>query len=320
MTAPVCVIIAAHNASATIARAIGSARDQALVGEIIVVDDASTDSTVDVARATGLGDDRVRVLAQGQNAGPAAARNVAIAHSTLPFIAILDADDFLLPNRFEPLLAAQSWDMIADNIAFVREDDVASFDPGRLARFSEDTVSIDLEAFVNGNIPRRGQARGEIGFAKPVIRRDALMRAGVGYDENLRLGEDFALYAGLLAGGARFVMMRRCGYVAIERQNSLSGRHATSDLRALLAASEKLGTQSGLSARERHAFAHHHADIARRLHHREFLDLRQSQGRARAIVAAISAPAAFPALAKAVFRDKFGRRSETPSGEVRYLF
>ncbi len=320
VTAPVSVIIAAYNAAATIGRAIESAIGQKMVGEIIVVDDASTDATADVARATDIGDGRVRVLTQTRNAGPAAARNLALAHSTSPFIAILDADDFFLPGRFEPLLAAQDWDLIADNIAFVREEDVATFDPRSIATRPDLTISIDLESFVLGNVPRPGHARGEMGFAKPVIRRDVLTKMGIGYDESLRLGEDFALYASLLAGGARFQVSHRCGYVAVERQNSLSGHHAADDLRALLAVSRRLGSKSNLSVGEQNAFAQHQADIGHRLHHREILEIRRAHGRGRALIAAIGAPASFPALAKAVFRDKTARPVTTQSGGIRYLF
>ena len=107
----VAVIIAAMNASATIARAIISALADRNVREVIVVDDASSDDTAAVARAADDGSNRLTVLVQPANAGPAAARNRAIDASSSPLIAILDADDFLLPGRFDALLDEEGWDL-----------------------------------------------------------------------------------------------------------------------------------------------------------------------------------------------------------------
>lgn len=65
----VCVCIAAYNAAGTIARAVASALDQAEVGEIIVVDDASTDATAETARACDDGSGRLSVLSSIKTQG-----------------------------------------------------------------------------------------------------------------------------------------------------------------------------------------------------------------------------------------------------------
>jgi glycosyltransferase involved in cell wall biosynthesis len=101
---PVSVVIPAHNAAGTIARALASAAAQtAEPAEIIVVDDASTDETVrvvlDEAKRHPAG--RVRVLRQERNRGPGSARNRGWDSASGRYIAFLDADDAWHPKKLE---------------------------------------------------------------------------------------------------------------------------------------------------------------------------------------------------------------------------
>lgn len=92
------VIIPAFNAATTLARAIDSVRAQSWpVHEIIVVDDGSTDDTVDVARRFG---DAVRLIRQ-RNSGVSVARNAGAAAATGDWLAFLDADDWYAPDRIK---------------------------------------------------------------------------------------------------------------------------------------------------------------------------------------------------------------------------
>jgi glycosyltransferase involved in cell wall biosynthesis len=88
--APVSVVIPARNAGVYLAEAIDSVLDQGQpVGEIVVVDDGSTDDTAAIAGAYGP---PVRVL-HGPAGGPGAARNRGVEASTGELVAFLDADD-----------------------------------------------------------------------------------------------------------------------------------------------------------------------------------------------------------------------------------
>jgi glycosyltransferase involved in cell wall biosynthesis len=86
--------ITAFNCQASIKDAMRSALAQTWMPlEVIVVDDASTDRTVERALEVCLSDMRVRVLRHDQNLGVAAARNTIIAAANGTFIAFFDDDD-----------------------------------------------------------------------------------------------------------------------------------------------------------------------------------------------------------------------------------
>jgi glycosyltransferase involved in cell wall biosynthesis len=92
-----------YNKSAYIEDTVRSALSQSFSDlEIIVVDDGSTDDGA--AKLCRLGDSRLRIVQQA-NAGPAAARNRAMAEAKAPFVAFLDADDLWLPDHVLHLAA-----------------------------------------------------------------------------------------------------------------------------------------------------------------------------------------------------------------------
>jgi GT2 family glycosyltransferase len=105
MAAPqVSAIIAVYNGEASITRAIDSALAQQCASlEVVVVDDASTDTTPHVLAGYG---DRIRVISQKNNRGLAASRNNAVDQALGDFVAFLDADDTWLPGRLEKTIAA----------------------------------------------------------------------------------------------------------------------------------------------------------------------------------------------------------------------
>ena len=322
----VCVVIAAYNAQATIERAVRSALRAGHVAEVIVVDDFSSDATREKVLACDDGTGRLTLLASEANGGPAAARNRALETATSPLVAILDADDFFLPDRFATLLDGNDWDLVADNIVFIHPDQAASFEA--VEPFRPRPRFLDLAAFIDGNISRRGKRRGEIGFLKPVMRRSFLDEHRLRYRETLRLGEDYELYTRALAHGARYKVVHSCGYVAVERPDSLSGKHQTADLLRLLEADEAILHSLKLDEDAKRAIVRHAQQIRTKYEHRRFLDIKREQGLLTAGRHAVGNTRYLPAIAGAILADKLdavadgGRRKSaaTQKFEPRYLF
>ncbi|AZO10059.1 MULTISPECIES: glycosyltransferase family 2 protein [unclassified Mesorhizobium] len=303
-TPRVCVIIAARNAARTIPVAIASALREAEVAEVVVVDDASTDDTQAAASAADDGSGRLSVIRLDVNRGPSFARNAAIKASRSPYISILDADDFFLEGRFRRLFAAADWDFAADNIMLIRDD--AATDVAGLAAppFAADPEFLDFERFVDGNISRRRVLRGELGFLKPVISRAFLDRHGLSYDENLRLGEDYELYARAVACGARFKVIKSCGYGAIVRADSLSGRHRTQDLQRLADADLALLAIRDLPEASKAALRRHERHVRDKYRLRNFLDVKAERGLASAAAYAFASQSNLVPIVRGVAADK----------------
>jgi succinoglycan biosynthesis protein ExoU len=264
----ICVVIAAWNAEGTLERALRSVFAQTGVSvEAVVVDDASTDGTLALARSMARGETRLKVLAQTRNRGPAAARNHGLDASRAPWVTVLDSDDAMEPGRLAGLLVIAregAWDIVADDLW-----KVASFEPGapRQRLWSPEPIGrreIDFSAFVRGNLSRLHGGRGEMGFLKPLMRRAFLDAHALRYDETMRLGEDYALYATALARGARFCLTDPLGYEALVRPGSLSGQHRAADLAALVAADRRLRREPALRSADRRLLRDHEIETQKR--------------------------------------------------------
>lgn len=248
----VTVVIAAWRAAATIGRAVASALAQPETAEVVVVDDASGDdgATLAAARAADDGTGRLTVLAQPANAGPAAARNAALKASKASWIAVLDSDDFMAPGRLAKLMALSDsgYDLIADDLLQTPEGQPVS--AGKPLWFRDDQTPLDISfaAFINSNITKASRLRRELGFLKPLMRRSFLERHGLTYNETMRLGEDYDLYARALSLGAKMRLIPWTGYVSVMRSNSLSLTHNRHDLAALEASDTRLLADGKLSA------------------------------------------------------------------------
>ena len=97
----VSVIITCFNQAAIIEDSIRSVLEQTLEDfECIVVDDGSTDGSVEVVNRIARSDPRIRVITQ-QNAGVSAARNAGFRVACGEFIQFLDGDDLLRPKKLE---------------------------------------------------------------------------------------------------------------------------------------------------------------------------------------------------------------------------
>jgi succinoglycan biosynthesis protein ExoO len=220
MPTDVSFIIAAFNAEESIRRAVESALAQEGVAvEVIVVDDCSSDATAQAA--LDLSSERVRVIRLDQNRGPGGARNAGLEAARGRWVAVLDADDAVHPERMARLLrrAEETGAEIAvDNLEVIdgMGGSKPMFAPARLAAMPEMT----LAAFVAGN--HLFEETFSLGYMKPAIERDFLERHGLRYVETLRVGEDYVFLASALAVGGRCAVEPRPSYAYHIRAGSIS--------------------------------------------------------------------------------------------------
>lgn len=203
----VSVIVPVFNAARSLATAARSLTRQTLPElEVLIVDDGSTDDSVRVATELAARDRRIRLLRHPCNRGQSAARNLALEHARGRWIAPVDADDEIDPERLRVLVEtaeACGADLIADGVDFA-----GPRLPGTPARLVTDAHremrALTLEALIESDIPLNGRC--SYGYLKPLIRRAFLERWRLRYDEDLRFTEDLNLYAQALLHGGRFLL------------------------------------------------------------------------------------------------------------------
>ncbi len=101
MTPIISVVIPCWNGESWISRAIQSVLDQNVANlELIVVDDGSSDQSIDIIKSFSH---QIR-WTSCSNQGACVARNAGAAMSTAEFVMFLDADDYLLPSSLGPAL------------------------------------------------------------------------------------------------------------------------------------------------------------------------------------------------------------------------
>jgi GT2 family glycosyltransferase len=172
----VTIIIPAYNEQKHIAKCLHSLLQQTVTCEIIVVDDGSTDRTVEIARSFPA----VKLLRQ-QHQGPGNARNLGARHATGEMLVFCDADQEFdsryVENLVAPILAGTAVG------TYSREEFIANYD-NIWAR----CYNIDAEIYTNKRHPT------DIPMESPVFRaipRALFLRVG-GY-EDVGYGEDHTI-------------------------------------------------------------------------------------------------------------------------------
>jgi glycosyltransferase involved in cell wall biosynthesis len=104
------VVVPCYNEEATIVTLLGRVLDSPYVAEVLVVDDASTDSTL--AQARSVTDARVKVFTLPRNMGKGAAVRRGFSEATAEYVVVQDADleydPAEYPNLLEPLLSGNA--------------------------------------------------------------------------------------------------------------------------------------------------------------------------------------------------------------------
>lgn len=113
----VSIVMPSYNAEKYIKDSIESVLNQTYpYWELLVVDDCSTDSTMEIVRR--FNDDRIKIFKNDVNSGAAVSRNKALREAKGKWIAFLDADDIWLPSKLEEQLDF----MVTNDYAFTYTD------------------------------------------------------------------------------------------------------------------------------------------------------------------------------------------------------
>jgi hypothetical protein len=214
----VSVIIPAYNSAATIERAIASVRAQRGGPgiEIIVIDDGSSDNTMEVVRAAIRPGENIFLSALPSNRGASAARNAGIAVARGKYLAFLDADDIWLDNKLRKQVAAIE---SAPGITLVSCNSQMTsaaglrLKEGHLNRPPVEGAEAWKTLLVYNFLP-----------TPTVLTHTSLVRELGGFDENMAVGEDLDLWIKLATRG-KILVLPEILINYYDLNNSLMKRH-----------------------------------------------------------------------------------------------
>ncbi len=198
------VIVPSYNHGKYVREAIYSVLNQSLpVSEVIVVDDASSDDSLQ--RIRSINDDRIRVIAVEQNQGGAEALNIGIARSKGSLIAICNSDVVWEPKKLEMQIAILRQHL---DVGFVFTDVTWIGDAGQ---------KIDAafgEVFTQGNKTRFQWMRqlfeqGNCLCHPSILARREMYDGIPNYDNRLRQLPDYKMWLQMLQRSSLYVMNQK---------------------------------------------------------------------------------------------------------------
>jgi succinoglycan biosynthesis protein ExoO len=257
----VTVVTPTYNAASFLAAAVASVQAQTMPAwELIIVDDGSTDDTVERAEALAAADARIRLIRMPTNGGPSVARNAGFAAASGKWIAVLDADDVYLPERLSTMIQfgeEHGLDVIVDNL-WLRDPSNGLIVRSAMPQRSGERP-LDLCTFYLKSLSASGF---DYGTLKPIFRAEFLRKHRVAYRPQFRFGEDFVFFAELLARGAKAAILPNPMYVYTLTLSEINGQQSAQsrtkvDLGEVLAGNNFILGECGenLSGRERRAIS-----------------------------------------------------------------
>ncbi len=205
----VSVVVPLYNAERYIEATVRSALNSTLRElEIVLVDDGSTDRSVDIVRK--IADPRIVLIQSAPSGSAARPRNIGVARASAPYVAFLDADDLLKPDK-----------LLATVTALDRHPE-ASFAFGNFERIDSDGNIIEASAhegstplreldcerladswrLISSSEMQRGLLHHNfIGTSSVTVRKSAAAVVGP-FDENLKYAEDDDLWLRLAHHGS----------------------------------------------------------------------------------------------------------------------
>lgn len=193
------VIIPVYNAEAFLTKAVESALQFDEVKEILLIEDASTDNSLEVCKKLSGENSRIHLFQHFDkgNHGAGESRNLGLEKASEEFITFLDADDYYLPNRFDAEKELFKNDKIegvfgAMGIEFLTEK-------GKI-EFQEKFKNIELTTV---NFPAEGEDifKGLLGLSTPIfgsffalntltIRNESIRKNPLRFNKDLRVHQD----------------------------------------------------------------------------------------------------------------------------------
>lgn len=237
------MIIPTYNSENYILRAIDSVVNDPFVGEIIVVDDGSSDNTIGLVNLNYLENENLIVISHYKNKGACAARNLGLQKAKYEWVQFLDSDDVILKGKFERQLNLASdgnVDLIVGSYYRIENENKVQVNP-----YSKDIFL----AFINYLI---GHTNSNLWKREPLIK----IR---GWGENWPSGQDYEIVLRALKTNFSIKFDFEPSSVYIKRSGSISNTGSNKGWQTQVLLRLELGDymfSEGLMNRERSIALH----------------------------------------------------------------
>lgn len=181
----VAVLMTVHNSEKTVGEAIESILNQSYKNlEVILVDDASTDSTPKILKSYGKKYQHIRVITLTKNVGPTLAANPGLRSTKGSYIARMDADDLAYPDRIEK------------QVAFLEKNPRVVILGGQCSLINDDGEIVGEKRFPTRHeeILRAFSYRNPIQHPASMINRKLVPERYLKYDNTYPLADDLDFY------------------------------------------------------------------------------------------------------------------------------
>lgn len=182
------VVIPAYNASRTVERTVRSFFRQTVQNfEIIIIDDGSTDRTLEICRDLQKDSPVPVEIVSQKNRKQSAARNVGIRKARGEYVVFFDADDLVEESYIEKMIGAACGELCLDIVC-------CSFDlvftTGEVRRRETGGAGLDLTLSGKEALLRILREKLEVWTGSAIYKRGLLMDNNVFFDEEMTMGQD----------------------------------------------------------------------------------------------------------------------------------
>ena len=231
----VTIVTPVYNSGKFIAYTINSVLSQTYKNwEHILVDDCSTDNSLEIIKSFASSDSRFKIFHLDVNSGSGVARNLAIENASGKYIAFLDSDDIWIPERLErhiEFMEKGNYAFSHSSYGYLNED--GSFIP---KIYKVGTEPVDYKKLLR---------RTEISCLTAIYNQEKI---GKFYMPDLRRKQDYALWLSILRSGVKSYPYPEVLAYYRQRKGSATSNKFRLILKhyKFLRQNEKLGISSGI--------------------------------------------------------------------------
>lgn len=179
--------------------------------EIIIVDDGSTDNTLEVIQTIKINNSKI---IHKKNGGVSSARNEGLSNANGEYVIFLDGDDWLDPNIFKELekFYEKKYDVIKFGFIFVNENDKNYY------QITDSNVLVnrsDMSSIINTLLctPKYNSASNQL------IKRELLIEKNIKFLEGIKYAEDFNFNLRLYECINSIYLIHSCYYFYYQNDN-----------------------------------------------------------------------------------------------------